>query len=141
MVYMKLERAEWKMFQRIILSGSPVKCERHCVRSGVLFNILNGLGRIFFMFGGKAVQGWAAKTGPKLQRILRSTEIIHFDKDEHKMLGLGRNKQLHRYRLEKNWRIAGALWKRAQREALSLPLAVRKHHLEPSFGLCSNNGG
>lgn len=35
------------------------------------------------------------------------------------MLGLGRNKQLHKCRLENNGRAAGALWKRARRGALS----------------------
>ena len=82
------------MFQRIILSGSPVKCKRRCVRSDVLLNIFNGLERIFFIFVGKAMQGWAAKTGPELQSILRNQKYSwkkggHLDKDEHKMLGLG----------------------------------------------------
>jgi len=40
------------------------------------------------------MQGWAAKTGPELQSILRNQKYSwkkggHLDKDEHKMLGLG----------------------------------------------------
>lgn len=113
------------MVQRIILSGSPVKSKR-CVRADVLFNIFNGLERVFFTFGGKAMQGWTAETGPELQRILRNQKYSlkkaeHLDEEEHKVLGLGRNKQLRKYRLENNGRAAGALWKRARRGALSLP--------------------
>lgn len=41
----------------------------NCMRACALFNIFNGLERIFLTFGGKSMQGWIAKTGPKLQSI------------------------------------------------------------------------
>lgn len=69
------------MVWRVILNDSPVKSKRW-VRAGVLFKIFNGLEMVFFTFGGKAMQGWTAETGPELQRILRN-EKHSLKKAEH----------------------------------------------------------
>lgn len=140
--------AECKLFQRIILSGSPVKCKRHCVRADVLFNIFNGLERIFFTFGGKAMQGWSAETGPDLQRVLRNQNYSlkkagHFDEDEHTGPGLGRNKQLHKYRLENNLENSWSSLEKSMKRSPFSPLS----HQEALAGaqlwalLCKNHGG